>query len=334
MPTVREIEQALFRLAPKEGAMDWDNVGQLLGDPEAEVRRVLVALDITEAVADEAIAEDCQLIVSHHPVMNCKWLPVQTVRQDTPQGHLLLKILRSGLSAICMHTNLDVAPGGVNDALAAGYTDEAGDVYYYLFHSYYGQKDKDAAFLIKAKDALLAGIEKFPKNEKILDGLMQLYTSEEGVGDPADLVGMIDKSLESDPDNVDLWFGRGRVFYKLKNYDETINSFKKVVELKPDLYEGNYYLGLFYTVKADAMNTEMGQKNYRSQSEYDADLKEVNVVHMAALPYFEKAHQLKPDDVDAVDYIKSISFRLRDEPGMMDKYNEYNELLKKMKGLE
>ena len=119
MPTVREIEQALFRLAPKEGAMDWDNVGQLLGDPEAEVRRVLVALDITEAVADEAIAENCQLIVSHHPVMNCKWLPVQTVRQDTPQGHLLLKILRSGLSAICMHTNLDVAPGGVNDALTA-----------------------------------------------------------------------------------------------------------------------------------------------------------------------------------------------------------------------
>lgn len=111
------------------------------------------------------------------------------------------------------------------------------------------------------------------------------------MGDPADLVGMIDKSLESDPDNVDLWFGRGRVFYKLKNYDETINSFKKVVELKPDLYEGNYYLGLFYTVKADAMNTEMGQKNYRSQSEYDADLKEVNVVYMAALPYFEKAHQ-------------------------------------------
>ena len=119
MPTVREIEQALFRLAPKEGAMDWDNVGQLLGDPEAEVSRVLVALDITEAVADEAIAQGCQLIVSHHPVMNCKWLPVQTVRQDTPQGHLLLKILKNDLSAICMHTNLDVAPGGVNDALAA-----------------------------------------------------------------------------------------------------------------------------------------------------------------------------------------------------------------------
>jgi len=118
MPTVREIEKALFALAPKEAAMPWDNVGQLLGDPEMEVSRVLVALDITEGVADEALEKGCQLIVAHHPVMNCKWLPVQTVRSDTPQGHLLLKLLRNGISAICMHTNLDIAEGGVNDCLA------------------------------------------------------------------------------------------------------------------------------------------------------------------------------------------------------------------------
>ena len=118
MPTVREIEQSLFELAPREGAMSWDNVGQLLGNPEEEVRRVLVALDITEEVADEAIEKGCELIVAHHPVMNCKWLPVQTVRTDTPQGHLLIKLLTHGVAAICMHTNLDVAWGGVNDALA------------------------------------------------------------------------------------------------------------------------------------------------------------------------------------------------------------------------
>lgn len=118
MPTVREIEQALFELAPREGAMDWDNVGHLLGDPDSEVSRVLVALDITEDVADEAISHGCELIVAHHPVMNCRWLPVQSVRSDTPQGHLLLKLLRNGVSAICMHTNLDVAWGGVNDILA------------------------------------------------------------------------------------------------------------------------------------------------------------------------------------------------------------------------
>ena len=118
MPTVREIEQALFELAPGEAAMEWDNVGHLLGDPDRAVERVLVALDITEGVADEAIASGCQLVVAHHPVMNCRWTPVQNIRDDTFQGHLFLKLLRNNVSAICMHTNLDIAWGGVNDALA------------------------------------------------------------------------------------------------------------------------------------------------------------------------------------------------------------------------
>lgn len=118
MPTVREIEQALFELAPGEAAMEWDNVGHLLGDPDQVVERVLVALDITEGVADEAIAAGCQLIVAHHPIMNCRWTPVQNIRDDTFQGHLFLKLLRNNVSAICMHTNLDIAWGGVNDALA------------------------------------------------------------------------------------------------------------------------------------------------------------------------------------------------------------------------
>ena len=118
MPTVREIEQALFDLAPKDGAMDWDNVGQLLGDPEQTVEKVLVALDITERVADEAIENGCQLIVAHHPVMNCAWHPVQTVRADDRQGRTLTALLRGGVAAICMHTNLDAAEGGVNDILA------------------------------------------------------------------------------------------------------------------------------------------------------------------------------------------------------------------------
>lgn len=118
MPTVREIEAALFGLAPGERTMDWDNVGHLVGDPAQEVRRCMVALDITHAVAEEAIAAGCQLIVSHHPIMNCKWSQVQTVRDDTFQGSLLTRLLRANVSAICMHTNLDIAEGGVNDVLA------------------------------------------------------------------------------------------------------------------------------------------------------------------------------------------------------------------------
>ena len=223
----------------------------------------------------------------------------------------------------------------LNKALELGYNDEEGNIYYYLFHCYYGQKDADKANVLKAKDALVAGIKKFPKNERILDGLVQLYTNpEDSVGDPADLVALIDAAIESNPENVDLWFGRGRIFFALKQYDESIASFRKVVELKPDLFEGNYYLGVFYTIKADEMNKVMNEKQYSSQTAYDTDLKEVNAVYMEAVPWFEKAYEMKKDDVNTLDFLKSICFRLRDEEGMMDKYNKYNTLLKEAKGEE
>ena len=98
--------------------MDWDNVGLLVGDPAQEVRRVLVALDITQGVAEEAVSLGAQMIVSHHPVMNCAWHEVQTLRADDAQGRLLRYLVRHDLAACCMHTNLDAADGGVNDCLA------------------------------------------------------------------------------------------------------------------------------------------------------------------------------------------------------------------------
>jgi len=113
------VETALYKLAPKELAMEWDNVGLLIGRPEREVTRVLVALDVTEAVAAEAVESGANLIVAHHPVMNCAWHPVQTIRDDDGQGRLIVYLIEHGLAAICMHTNLDRAEGGVNDALAA-----------------------------------------------------------------------------------------------------------------------------------------------------------------------------------------------------------------------
>ena len=120
MATVCEVEQSLFAWAPRESAMDWDNVGHLVGDPEREVERILVALDITERVVQEAIDLGAQLIVSHHPVMNVRWheREMQTLRSDTRLGGLLMTLVKNDISAICMHTNLDAADGGVNDCLA------------------------------------------------------------------------------------------------------------------------------------------------------------------------------------------------------------------------
>ena len=104
MTTAHDIERSLYDWAPRELAMAWDNVGLLVGDPAQEVRRILVALDITQGVAEEAVSLGAQMIVSHHPVMNCAWHEVQTLRADDAQGRLLRYLVRHGLAACCMHT--------------------------------------------------------------------------------------------------------------------------------------------------------------------------------------------------------------------------------------
>lgn len=116
MPTVHDIESALYALAPKALAAEWDNVGLLAGSADREVRSVLVALDITEPVVEEAERMGADLIVSHHPVI---FHPVKSITDRDPSGRLLIQLVRSGTGAVCMHTNLDAAQGGVNDALAS-----------------------------------------------------------------------------------------------------------------------------------------------------------------------------------------------------------------------
>ena len=108
--TVQQILALLQTVAPPELACSWDNVG-LLVDAGVPVSRILTTLDITAAVVQEAVESGCQLIVSHHPVI---FDPLKHIgAEDIPA--LLIK---NGISAICMHTNLDAAPGGVNDTLA------------------------------------------------------------------------------------------------------------------------------------------------------------------------------------------------------------------------
>ena len=110
MTTVQQIYEEMQRIAPLALAESWDNPG-LLVDCGGEVTRVLVTLDITPEVVAEAAAKHCEAIVAHHPVI---FDPLRRVTaEDVPA-----MLLQNGISAICMHTNLDAAPGGVNDVLA------------------------------------------------------------------------------------------------------------------------------------------------------------------------------------------------------------------------
>ena len=116
MATVADILSYIETAAPAYMAESWDNVGLLCGRKDKEVRRILVALDPFRNVIEAAIEEKADLIVTHHPLIFRDNL--MAVNEDTETGRCLLTLIENGIAAINAHTNLDLAPGGVNDVLA------------------------------------------------------------------------------------------------------------------------------------------------------------------------------------------------------------------------
>ena len=114
--TVRDVMAALDRIAPPYLAFDNDPTGLLVGDPDAPVSGLVVALDVTAAVVSEAKVRGANMIIAHHPLI---YNPLKAVRADEPHpGAVVLACAREEISVACAHTNWDVAPGGVNDVLA------------------------------------------------------------------------------------------------------------------------------------------------------------------------------------------------------------------------
>jgi dinuclear metal center YbgI/SA1388 family protein len=122
MTTVADILAAVDNLAPFHLAEEWDNVGLLLGDAAWPVRRVLVSLDVTETVCDEAERIEADCLLAHHPFL---FKNVSRVTAETRAGRFALRLAAGRRAVLAAHTNLDAAQGGLCDLLAerAGLTD-------------------------------------------------------------------------------------------------------------------------------------------------------------------------------------------------------------------
>ena len=110
MNLVSEIYTYIDSFAPFSTQEKWDNSGLLTGSMNKKVSKVLVTLDITNEVADEAAEIGAELIIAHHPVI---FKPLYSLSENEPS----CKLLKSGISAICVHTPYDVAEGGMSDIL-------------------------------------------------------------------------------------------------------------------------------------------------------------------------------------------------------------------------
>src|SRR5216683_240237 len=94
----------LEQFAPLSLAAEWDNVGLLLGDRSAPIQRVMTCLTVTPETAAEAVDENAQLIVTHHPIL---FRPIQRLTSATPEGRMLLALAKAGVAVYSPHTASD-----------------------------------------------------------------------------------------------------------------------------------------------------------------------------------------------------------------------------------
>ena len=126
MLTIQQVYDFINERAPFDTQLAFDNSGLLVGAPDREVTGVHFALDVTNRVIDEAVANGANLIVTHHPMM---FSPVKRLVETEHEARLLCRLIREDISLISAHTNLDQAAGGCNDVLAQtiGLTDIQGE---------------------------------------------------------------------------------------------------------------------------------------------------------------------------------------------------------------
>ena len=112
---VKEIVELIERVAPLDYALHWDNVGLMIGDLESDVRKVMLTLDVTPEVVNQAIKERCSLIISHHPFI---FSDIKSIDFSKTHGNMIKDLIKYNINVYSCHTNMDSADGGINTYLA------------------------------------------------------------------------------------------------------------------------------------------------------------------------------------------------------------------------
>ena len=115
MVLAKQIIESMEQWAPPHYAESWDNVGLMVGSKQRNVSKIVTTLDITPEVIEYAIAEQAQMIISHHPFI---FKGLKTLNLDSSQGKLIEKLIKNDIVVYSAHTNLDITTGGLNDMLA------------------------------------------------------------------------------------------------------------------------------------------------------------------------------------------------------------------------
>ena len=199
-----------------------------------------------------------------------------------------------------------------------------GSVYYNIFEAYkeLDRTDEGLKFLEE-------GFTQYPNNQNILYSLIQYYLDKGE--DPSKVFVYLNKAIEQNPNESSLQFAAGTLHDKLENYEEAAKSYSKALEIKPDFFDAAYNLGALYYNSGVKFIEEANKVPAKELEKYDALMEKANVDFKKCIPYMEKAHEINPKEPNALETLKNLYFRFRNESEeYANKLKEINESIEQL----
>ena len=109
-----EIIEILNKIAPESFALDWDNVGLLVGEKKCEIKKIIIGLDLTDEIINKAINLNADMIITHHPIF---FRGIKKINSDEKENLRAMKLIKNNICFYAMHTNLDISDHGTNFCL-------------------------------------------------------------------------------------------------------------------------------------------------------------------------------------------------------------------------
>jgi tetratricopeptide (TPR) repeat protein len=202
--------------------------------------------------------------------------------------------------------------------IAAKYKYNGAQTYERLSESYLSKKDT-----VGALEVMQQGLKEYPGNSAILVQLINIY---EKVNRLNEAMKYLDMAISNEPNNESFYLFRGILFVGMKNPEEAIKSYLKAIELKPGNFDALFNLGILYynigVIQIDVANAVPSNQ----PEKYEAEKVKADLEFKKALPYLEKAYELKAEDRSLLEALKNVYYRLQ----MLDKYEAMIESLKRM----
>lgn len=195
---------------------------------------------------------------------------------------------------------------------------EGGTPYLRKYLTYNEMGDKE-----NAEKTLVEAFQKFPEDNQVLLQLIDFYLVNEMDQEAFDYITM---AKEKDDANFSLYWAEGVLYMKQEKYDEAIEALSKSIELKPDLFDTQFNMGVCYYNKASAMFD--AANDIMDNNKYNKAVEEAMLVFGKALPYMEKANEIRPDEISTLTSLRELYYRLK----MTEKYDEVKARIDELEG--